>query len=131
MKITDDMLHRIDGALTYLGSCGGFDVEIEYLRDALEAARRATPDREAIIEECAKVCEAWSESIDTGNKRNRVVAAAMQGALSCAFEIRALKTAPTSEERSPIKLAHYDAFDDAEKAVSKEVEVLKKILKGD
>jgi hypothetical protein len=63
-----------------------------------QAARRTTPDREAIIEECAKVCEAWSASIDTGKKRNRVVAAAMQGALSCAFEIRALKTAPTSDQ---------------------------------
>lgn len=47
MKITDDMLHRIDGALTHLGSCGGFDVEVECLREALDAARRTTPDREA------------------------------------------------------------------------------------
>ncbi|MEB2544322.1 hypothetical protein [Burkholderia cenocepacia] len=65
---------------------------------AYVAARRTTPDREAIIEECAKVCEAWSASIDTGPRRNRVVAAAMQGALTCAFEIRALKTAPTSDK---------------------------------
>lgn len=65
---------------------------------AWQAARRTTPDREAIIEECAKVCEAWSASIDTGRKRNRVVSAAMQGALTCAFEIRALKTALTSDK---------------------------------
>lgn len=42
------------------------------------------------VEQCARICEKWSESIDTGIKRNRVVAAAMQGALTCASEIRKL-----------------------------------------
>jgi hypothetical protein len=41
------------------------------------------------FEEAAKICEKWAASIDTGKKRNRVVAAAMQGALTCANEIRA------------------------------------------
>ena len=60
--------------------------------------RRTLPDREAIIEECAKACEAWSASIDTGKKRNRVVAAAMQGALTCAEAIRQMKTAPNGKK---------------------------------
>ncbi|ARK42599.1 hypothetical protein [Burkholderia pseudomallei] len=98
MKITDDMLHRIDIALIYLCACGGYEEEVEFLRNALDEARRTTPDREAIIEECAKACEVWSASIDTGKKRNRVVAAAMQGALTCAEAIRQMKTAPNGEK---------------------------------
>ena len=46
----------------------------------------------AAFERCAQICEKWAQSIDTGKKRNRVVAAAIQGALTCAAAIRA--TAP-------------------------------------
>ena len=64
-----------------------------------QAARRTTPDREAIIEECAKVCEELSAGFsEPGKRRTRMTAAAMQGALTCAYAIRALKTAPTSDK---------------------------------
>ncbi|MBR8362128.1 hypothetical protein KDW55_02195 [Burkholderia sp. AU19243] len=64
-----------------------------------DAARRTTPDREAIIEECAKVCEELSAGFsEPGKRRTRMTAAAMQGALTCAYAIRALKTAPTSDK---------------------------------
>lgn len=66
---------------------------------AYVAARRTTPDREAIIEECAKVCEELSAGFsEPGKRRTRMTAAAMQGALTCAYAIRALKTAPTSDK---------------------------------
>ncbi|WP_175952832.1 hypothetical protein [Burkholderia sp. BCC0405] len=74
------------------------DDEMHDLYDLWLAGRRTTPDRDSIIEECAKVCEAWSASIDTGKKRNRVVGAAMQGALTCAEAIRQTKTAPNGEK---------------------------------
>lgn len=61
MKITDDMLKQAETALWYLKACGGFDGEFETLHTILQqAARRTTPDREAIIEECAKVCDEYA-----------------------------------------------------------------------
>ena len=57
---------------------------------AWQAARRTTPDREAIIEECAKVCE------DVAARRSVVEMAV--GATMCAGVIRKLKTAPTSDK---------------------------------
>lgn len=69
------------------------------LRDAILTARRTTPDREAIIEECAKVCEELSAGFsEPGKRRTRMTAAAMQGALTCAYAIRALNAAPTSDK---------------------------------
>ena len=61
--------------------------------------RRTTPDREAIIEECAKVCEELSAGFsEPGKHRTRMVAAAMQGALTCAYAIRQTKTVPNGEK---------------------------------
>jgi hypothetical protein len=55
-----------------------------------QAARRTTPDREAIIEECAKVCE------DVASRRSVVEMSI--GAAMCAGRIRELKTAPNGEK---------------------------------
>ncbi|MBR7998311.1 hypothetical protein [Burkholderia vietnamiensis] len=63
--------------------------------EALEqkAARRTTPDREAIIEECAKVCD------------DRIMGDQSEGdfeAKRCAEAIRALKTASTTSLRDTL-----------------------------
>ncbi|WP_027810119.1 hypothetical protein [Burkholderia cenocepacia] len=63
---------------------------IEVGRRIEQAGRRTTPDREAIIEECAKVCE------DVAARRSVVEMAV--GATMCADVIRKLKTAPTSDK---------------------------------
>ena len=82
-------------------SAGGYaQREFQMMWAGWQAARRATPDRDSIVEECAKVCEEFSADIDTGpKKRNRVIQAAMQGALSCAEAIRQTKTAPNGEKK--------------------------------
>ncbi|CAG9259492.1 hypothetical protein BDI4_600037 [Burkholderia diffusa] len=78
--------------------------------DAWKAARRTTPDREAIIEECAKVCDEyaadqWSlykgRAPYNGNEAGRAdpdVQGRSDGADVCAERIRALKTAPTNDK---------------------------------
>ncbi|CAK0035204.1 Uncharacterised protein [Burkholderia pseudomallei] len=59
---------------------------------AWQAARRTTPDREAIIEECAKVCESVAaELLQPGDEE------AVAGCVFCRDAIRALKTSPTSD----------------------------------
>ncbi|RQS39742.1 hypothetical protein DIE01_16120 [Burkholderia sp. Bp8990] len=76
-------------------ACRNSDMVRGNLQDVLDAGRRTTPDREAIIEECAKVCEELSEGFSApGKRRTRVIAAAMQGALTSAHAIRTLKTRP-------------------------------------
>lgn len=50
--------------------------------------------RAEVLEEAATICKQWAAEIDTGKKRNRVVAAAMQGALTCAELIGAFKDKP-------------------------------------
>lgn len=61
---------------------------------ALElAARRTTPDREAIIEECAKVCD------------DRIMGDQSEGDFEskrCAEAIRSLKTSPTTSPRDTL-----------------------------
>lgn len=52
------------------------------------AARRTTPDRDAIIEECARACERVAEG--------RSVVEMNVGAKLCADAVRALKTTPTT-----------------------------------
>ena len=76
-----------------------------------QAARRTTPDREAIIEECAKVCDEyaadqWSlykgRAPYTGSEPGRAdpdVQGRSDGADVCAERIRALKTAPNGDEK--------------------------------
>lgn len=54
-----------------------------------QAVRRTTPDRDAVIEECAKVCDDIAENMDKEP-------AAQYGADLCAERIRELKTAPTA-----------------------------------
>lgn len=65
--------------------CTYDDLGASSRKDVLAFA--ASIRREA-LEEAAKLCEEWSAGIDTGKSRNRVVAAAMQGALTCAVVIR-------------------------------------------
>ncbi|MCA8237694.1 hypothetical protein [Burkholderia cenocepacia] len=93
----------------------GFDGTLDYplgniMWEVWQAGRRTTPDREAIIEECAKVCDEYS--IDrfalfkgrkpyTGREPGRAdpyYDGASDGADRCAQLIRELKTAPTSDK---------------------------------
>lgn len=85
--------HDIDSYLTEA-------LTLEFVRDVLKAARRTTPDREAIIEECAKVCDARAHRGDTARGGMGQIFADTQDeeARSCANAIRALKTAPTSDK---------------------------------
>ncbi|WP_035487607.1 hypothetical protein [Burkholderia multivorans] len=59
---------------------------IDYGREVLAAANRTTPDRDAIIEECAKVCDDHAKT------------SYLTEAVTCARKIRALKPAPTSDQ---------------------------------
>lgn len=140
--------------LTYVdGGCHPASTEEISMWDALRAARRTTPDRE-----CEWKCddmdngiwesgcgETWS-FVDGGPTENRMLFCHRCGGKLKTAQLAALDrlaenerelgldylTAPTSDKGgAPIKLAHYDAFDDAEKAVRKDVEVLRKLLKGD
>ncbi|UUX38846.1 hypothetical protein NTJ56_08600 [Burkholderia contaminans] len=96
-----------------------FDVALDA---AIDAARRTTPDREAIIEECAKVCDEyaadqWSlykgRAPYNGSEPGRAdpdVQGRSDGADVCAERIRALKTAPT-----PTQLAALDRLAENER----------------
>lgn len=68
-----------------------------------DAARRTTPDREAIIEECAKVCDQLDSDLQEEARRflpngNSELFHESIGAWACGKEIRKLKTAPTSDK---------------------------------
>ena len=76
------------------------DCNTDFAWLAWQASRRTTPDRDSIIEECAEVCEELSAGFsEPGKHRTRMVAAAMQGALTCAYAIRQTKTAPNGEKK--------------------------------
>ncbi|WP_366918826.1 hypothetical protein [Burkholderia vietnamiensis] len=62
---------------------------LEFVRDVLKAARRTTTDREAIIEECARVCDEHAKT------------SYLTEAVTCARKIRALKTAAPSHPATP------------------------------
>ncbi|WP_249191257.1 hypothetical protein [Burkholderia vietnamiensis] len=84
--------HDIDSYLTEA-------LTLEFVRDVLKAARRTTPDREAIIEECAKVCDkervTFSEQAARNDGRNSDFAfGSVNSAERLAERIRALKAAP-------------------------------------
>ncbi|MDN7965413.1 hypothetical protein QZM92_25870 [Burkholderia multivorans] len=64
---------------------------IDYGREVLAAANRTTPDRDAIIEECARACERVAEG--------RSVVEMNVGAKLCADAVRALKATPTAALR--------------------------------
>lgn len=115
-EVTDAMIDAAIEALgPCVGSCGEASPPQRYdIRDAIEAAlaaRRTMPDREAIIEECAKVCDEYA--IDrfalfkgrkpyTGRESGRAdpyYDGASDGADRCAQLIRELKTAPTISPR--------------------------------
>ncbi|MCA8249832.1 hypothetical protein LGN12_21985 [Burkholderia multivorans] len=97
--------HDIDEYLTEA-------LTLEFVRDVLKADRRTTPDRDAIIEECAKVCDEyaadqWSlykgRAPYTGSEPSRAdsdVQGRSDGADVCASRIRELKTAPTAASSS-------------------------------
>ncbi|WP_065493998.1 hypothetical protein [Burkholderia sp. CCA53] len=93
-------------------SAGGYaQREYQMMWAGWQAARRTTPDRDAIIEECAKVCEMEREAL----RKNEAVwdanpnlrpdedyvseweASACRGE-EYAAAIRTLKTAPTSDQ---------------------------------
>ncbi|MBU9420806.1 hypothetical protein KTE23_30095, partial [Burkholderia multivorans] len=61
---------------------------------AYVAASRTTPDREAIIEECAKVCDEMAEAYGRNDEDHMADAA-----VACGDEIRALKTTPTAASK--------------------------------
>ncbi|MBR8228050.1 hypothetical protein KDX05_06960 [Burkholderia vietnamiensis] len=69
---------------------------------AWQAARRTTPDREAIIEECAKVCDEQADFYERLNPKkgqgSYMGKLAVSRQRDCARLIRALKTAPTSDK---------------------------------
>ncbi|MBR7900747.1 hypothetical protein [Burkholderia multivorans] len=83
----------------------------QYVTSLEKAARRTTPDRDAIIEECAKVCDEyaadqWSlykgRAPYTGSEPGRAdpdVQGRSDGADVCASHIRELKTTPTAAPR--------------------------------
>jgi hypothetical protein len=69
-------------------ACHDGDKVRESLRAVLNDARRTAPDREAVIEECAKVCDLLANVSDVG---------AYKGAYWHAGQrVRALKSAPTA-----------------------------------
>lgn len=84
--------------------------EYQQVLKELCEGRRTTPDREAIIEECAKVCDEyaadqWSlykgRAPYNGSEPGRAdpdVQGRSDGADVCAERIRSLKTAPTSDK---------------------------------
>ncbi|PRF54654.1 hypothetical protein C6Q15_28225 [Burkholderia multivorans] len=112
MKITDDMLTEWFAAHpSLLDDRAVFSArQVRTIVREAVAARRTTPDREEIIEECAKVCEEyaadqWSlykgRAPYTGSEQGRAdpdVQGRSDGADVCAERIRSLKTAPTSDK---------------------------------
>lgn len=107
-------------ARTCEGNCNDLDLHRENGEYAVpvverdwivwQASRRTTPDRDAIIDECAKVCDEyaadqWSlykgRAPYNGSEPGRAdpdVQGRSDGADVCAERIRALKTAPTSDK---------------------------------
>ncbi|MCA8177498.1 DUF551 domain-containing protein [Burkholderia multivorans] len=73
--------HDIDEYLTEA-------LTLEFVRDVLKAARRTTPDREAVIEECAAIAE----------RTYAKDAFRFELGTEAARAIRAIKTAPTSDK---------------------------------
>ncbi|MEY8173673.1 hypothetical protein [Burkholderia multivorans] len=66
--------------------------DINVLWAIWKEARRTTPDRDAVIEECARACERVAEG--------RSVVEMNVGAKLCADAVRALKTTPTAASSS-------------------------------
>lgn len=109
MKITDDMLtderlielaifHKIlgiDGNGDATRSYGGRDDVLNLCRAVASAARRTTPDREAIrdaaFEQCAQLVDRMAKQKHDRGADDALVR-------SIAARIRALKTAPTSDK---------------------------------
>ncbi|KVP11996.1 hypothetical protein WJ85_17355 [Burkholderia ubonensis] len=73
-----------------------------------QAARRTTPDREALVEECAKVAEQRSLMLPSDSDMTRGYA---NGRLGAASDIRALKTATTTSLRDTIVEEIADTID--------------------
>ncbi|WP_310670183.1 hypothetical protein, partial [Burkholderia multivorans] len=89
MKITDDMLTEMEPIVSQWirerGTCmDGASYAAALELAAYVAASRTTPDRDAIIEECAKVCEEHAKT------------SYLVEAVTCARKIRSLKTTPTA-----------------------------------
>lgn len=100
MKITDDMIFE------WLSEIADEEIIarnrasiIEVGRRIEQAARRTTPDREAIIEECANT--ALNASLDAIWEGARLMDPREVGKV-CADAIRSLKTAPTTSPRDTL-----------------------------
>ncbi|HIE4430026.1 TPA: hypothetical protein ACXM9H_000997 [Burkholderia multivorans] len=102
MKITDDMLtewrqqfeaiQRPKTDLSKEARGGRYkNPVVQACWETWQAARCTTPDRDAIIEECARACERVAEG--------RSVVEMNVGAKLCADAVRALKTTPTAASR--------------------------------
>ncbi|MBR8123269.1 hypothetical protein KDW39_08915 [Burkholderia multivorans] len=123
MKITDDMLtewrqqfeaiQRPKTDLSKEARGGRYkNPVVQACWETWQAARCTTPDRDAIIEECAKVCDEyaadqWSlykgRAPYTGSEPGRAdpdVQGRSDGADVCASRIRELKAAPTAASSS-------------------------------
>ncbi|MBP0714867.1 hypothetical protein ABXK61_16300 [Burkholderia sola] len=101
MKIIDDMLTEMEPIVSQWLRERGTCMDVASYAAALElaafvAARSTTPDREAIIEECAKVCEVERLIDPTDSADDGAYDAARS---DCAKAIRALKTVPASDQR--------------------------------
>ncbi|WP_261547354.1 hypothetical protein [Burkholderia multivorans] len=113
MKITDDMLTEMEPIVSQWirerGTCmDGASYAAALELAAYVAGRRTTPTRDAIIEECAKVCDEyaadqWSlykgRAPYTGSEPGRAdpdVQGRSDGADVCAARIRELKTTQTA-----------------------------------
>lgn len=66
-----------------------------------QAARRTTPDREAIIEECAKVCHKIADRAAKWHG-DEYSSGGVSAGFECRNAIRALKTVPTTSPRDTL-----------------------------
>ncbi|WP_175739772.1 hypothetical protein [Burkholderia ambifaria] len=95
MKITDDMLTEVEPIVAQWIRERGTSMDGASYGAALElaayvASRRTTPDREAIIEQCARVCDA--RYMGDNNRED-------MEARRCAQAIRALKITANGEKK--------------------------------
>jgi hypothetical protein len=100
MKITDDMLTEMEPIVSQWirerGTCmDGASYAAALELAAYVAARRTTPDREAIIEECRQVALQRSVKLPHDDDLTRGYA---NGRIGAAADIARLKTSSTSDQ---------------------------------
>jgi hypothetical protein len=102
MKITDDMLTEVEPIVAQWirerGTCmDGASYAAALELAAYVAGRRTTPDRDSIIEECAKVMDDRATEIEANGNLTSMTMGRIYRAE--AERIRALKTAPNGERK--------------------------------